>query len=452
MLGWNEQLAVCSQKAISAGNDAVQEVTCDNRMAGSGSLVLFTCDIDAGSLPALQFSNAGDFSSFHHKAIGIKVESYMFQCIETTEKREVKTQGGGKDTITTYRYHRDWKSDAVSSARFGTKSRQARDAFNSGCQGMQNPPWNPRAPKAQRKLAQKMNVGAFTTTMTDKVPIDTPVQLQAPPLGWRTSGAGEFYLGQPSYAQIGDVKVRLMSNSPRNMKATVLGRNDEGMVAKWTAPSSWLCSGFKLSDLRMGTISKEDFFTQLASEATALTWILRFIGFILMWVAFSLCFGPLEVAGDCIPCVGPWIGDGIAAVTCCVACLPATGCTLGVAGLVWMAMRPHIGIPLMLAFVIIFGGLGFYIAKQKRAKQAGQVAVGAPNPNYGAAQVLTMAQPAVAIAQPIAPQPPSRHMQVQAPLESFPGQLVQVQTPDGTTVSVQVPQGIQPGGIFTVSY
>jgi hypothetical protein len=451
MLGWNEQRAVCSQKAISSGKDAVQLVGCDNPMAGSGSLILFACDIDAANLPLLQFSNAGDFSGFQQKSVGIKVESYMYQCIEKDETHEQKTQGGGKKKTHHYTYRQDWRSGVVDSKEFGTHSRQAADAFQAGCKSRQNPQWNPKAPKTATRYASQMKVGAFTTSMTDRVPIDTPVQFSTP-TGWQANGTGSFYFsgvlgGQPSYPQIGDVKVMLKTNNPNNLKATVLGANDVGTIGKWTAPSLWLCSGFTLSDLRMSAISRDDFFNQLASEATAMTWALRLIGFIVMWFAFCLCFGPLEVAGDCIPCVGPWIGDSIAAISCCVACLPATACTLGVAGIVWVAMRPLIGIPCMIAFVIIIGGFGAYIGKQKASKRGGQFATSTPSPNYGAVHVPA---PAVAIAQPVTPQP--RQMQVQAPLGCYPGMEVQFQTPDGTFVKAQVPEGIAPGGFFTASY
>ena len=133
---------------------------------------------------------------------------------------------------------------------------------------------------------------------------------------------------------------------------------------------------------------------------------LRFLGFALAWVAFCLLAGPLEVAVDCIPCIGPMLGNAVSAITCCVprqqqkrlvqnhgpfinqcamidmmapffglchvqkrtkkdkkknwhvatknakvSCIPATACTMGVVGVVWLAMRPMIGIPLIILFV-----------------------------------------------------------------------------------------------------
>jgi len=408
MLGWNERQAVCSQRAISAGKDVVKTIDCDNAIAQSGSLVTFSCDIDKKSLAVLQGSSWKDFSGFQYQQVGISIESYMYQCVEESQKHDQKVQGGGKKTVTTYTYKKDWRKEEISSGQFGTHSPQARDAFNSGCGGNQNKRWDERAPKSTKPIyQQQMKVGAFTTMsdLIQTVPIDTPVDTTSAkfstPSSWQKTGTGSFYLarygGQPSHPQVGDMKVVLKSSNPNNMKQTVLGKNEAGTINKWIAPSSWLCSGYSLYNLRQGTISKDDLFTQLSNESTGLTWTLRLIGFIVMWVAFCLCFGPLEVAGDCIPCVGPFIGDSIAAISCCVACLPATACTLGVAGAVWVVMRPLIGIPCMIAFVIIIGGFVVYIGKQKAAKRGGPIATGIPNPNYGAA--YPQAYPSAPIAQ-----------------------------------------------------
>lgn len=97
------------------------------------------------------------------------------------------------------------------------------------------------------------------------------------------------------------------------------------------------------------------------------TWLLRLLGFVLAWVAFCLLAGPLEIAADCIPCIGPMLGNAVSAVICCVSCLPATACTMGVVGVVWVAMRPMIGIPLLIIFLVVM--IGMAIWKWKFAKK-----------------------------------------------------------------------------------
>merc|ERR1712151_1132421 len=116
---------------------------------------------------------------------------------------------------------------------------------------------------------------------------------------------------------------------------TLIGMNDGGILAKWTAPSSWGCSNYGLEKLYMGTLPKEQLFANMETESQALTWLLRALGFALMWVAFALMFGPLGVVADCIPCIGPMLGDSIETITCCISCLPATACCSLVVGVVW---------------------------------------------------------------------------------------------------------------------
>lgn len=459
LLGWNERRAVCDQKAITSGEDAVMQVGCSDGSAGSGSLVLFSCDIATSSLPMMHLSSS-DFAGVQVQGTGLRVASEMYQCVESDQSRTEKTSGGGTRTIHTYTYHREWSSTPIDSSSFHAIH---SDNFRMNC-GQMNPSWGASIPSSGSIYAPQMAVGAFSTTMTSKVPLNTPITGSArPPSGWSQTGTGSFYKGKDvSRPTIGDVKVTLYSNDPNSLRATVLGENSNGQITKWGAPSSWLCSGFSLSDLRMGTLSKAQLFDMLASEANVLTWILRAVGFGLMWLAFCLCFGPLEVAGDCIPCIGPCIGDSIHAISCCVACLPATACTLGIVGVVWVAMRPMVGIPLMLLNLAIMAGLGYYIAKTRAAKQGGRVIMVGENPDTGATGLLpgTAAQaPAAAVTVAMAqayPQPQvqatQRQMQVQVPAGFGPGQLIQFQTPDGSMMQATVPQGVAPGGIFMVNY
>ncbi|CAJ1341074.1 unnamed protein product [Effrenium voratum] len=150
---------------------------------------------------------------------------------------------------------------------------------------------------------------------------------------------------------IGDMRVVIKGTDWSNTAVTVLGKNSGGTIQVWTAPDSWLCSGYSLLDLRMGSLEISAVFDAMRAESNGMTWILRIVGFVLAWLAFCLLGGPLEVAADCIPCVGPCLGDMVSAIVCCVSCVPATACTLGVVGVVWVAMRPLVGIPLMLIFM-----------------------------------------------------------------------------------------------------
>jgi len=362
LLGWNERRAVCAEKAISAGKDVVKEVGCDDKSAGSGSLVMFSCDIMQEKLPKLSNNDGSDFNGVQVQGTGFKVDSAMYQCVETKHEQKTKDKGGGggETTKTTYTYGKEWKSSPIDSSRFHEK--------NPICGGG-NPTWPSNAPRSVEKYQPEMDVGVFTTTWTNKVPLTSPVPNAETPSGW-TLKDDTFLRMKGGAPEIGDVRVKLYTNDPTKLGVTVLGENDNGKIASWTAPDAWLCSGFSVSDLRLGTLSKENLFKAIQAESNSLTMILRLVGFCIMWYAFFLCFGPLEVAADCIPCIGPSLGDCIQVASVIVSCCPATACTLGVCGVVWVVMRPLVGIPLILVWVLIMSGLGYRFMKTRSEKQA----------------------------------------------------------------------------------
>jgi len=63
------------------------------------------------------------------------------------------------------------------------------------------------------------------------------------------------------------------------------------------------------------------------------------------------------------------LGDQIEAIACCISCFPACACSLGVIGVVYVAMRPLIGIPMLLIFVgTMAAGVLFKMNSSKNAE------------------------------------------------------------------------------------
>merc|ERR1712241_614087 len=106
----------------------------------------------------------------------------------------------------------------------------------------------------------------------------------------------------------------------------------------------------------------------MEAESSAVTWIVRFAAIIFLWMGFCCIFKPLEVAADCIPCIGPYLGNSVSCIISCVTCPVALGCGFGVAGIVWVVMRPLIGGSMLVLFCLCFGGAFAlkFLAKQKK--------------------------------------------------------------------------------------
>lgn len=466
LLGWNERRAVCSDRAISAGENTVTEIGCTNVNEATGSLVMLACDIQKAGLPS--FSPGGDFGgSFQFTGVGLRSDAEMLQCVETEhdETHKDKGGGGGTTTIKTYTYSTEWKSEYVNSRNFNSKGRSSSN-FARNC-GHDNPNWPGGLPRSGPQYAKSMKLGdgGFTTSLTSSVPLDTPLfGDKTPPHGWQLAGSQfeSITWETDRNTGIGRVRASFYGNDWTHPEATLLGQNNNGNVVPWTAPDSWLCSGFELNKLKMGSLTRAQLFQSLRDENTTITWVVRIVGCGLLWMAFAMMFGPLEVAADCIPCVGPYLGDSISSITCCISCFPGIGCCLGVAGVVWVAMRPLIGIPLMLAWLLILGGfIGFIVKKRAEKRQVRDIeapgmgmGMNAPLAAGGVPYAAQAAQPtpqALPMAQAVPAQPAPRQMQVQVPAGYGPGMALQVNTPSGP-VQVTIPEGFGPGTTFMFSY
>eukprot|EP00930_Biecheleria_cincta_P058995 TRINITY_DN44769_c0_g1_i1.p1 TRINITY_DN44769_c0_g1~~TRINITY_DN44769_c0_g1_i1.p1 ORF type:complete len:511 (-),score=85.75 TRINITY_DN44769_c0_g1_i1:247-1779(-) len=364
ILGWNEKRSVCDSKAIAAGMEKVMDVACNSARAGDGELVMFQCDLNKTGLAPGSLLTYSSFSTTlsSYVGTGLKIHAEMYQCIEHEHSESKKDNvGGGKTTIKTYTYSREWRSSWVDSTKFHKVGSQA---FNDGC-GDLHPSWSADVPESKSVYADAVKAGVFNLegTLIQKISLETPISTGRAPQGWTKNGQifeTNMYVVSSRVNNLGAMRVAFYGTDWNKPKVTVLGKNSGGKIVKWTAPDDWLCSGFQLQDLRMGSMSKDSLFEALREEASSLTIVLRIVGFVLSWIAFCLLAGPLEVAADCIPCVGPCLGDMISAIACCVSCMPATACTLGVIGIVWVAMRPMVGIPLMAIFVIVMGGFAYW--------------------------------------------------------------------------------------------
>lgn len=351
LLGWNEKRDVCEQKAILAGDSNYKGVTCTDSSEHEGELVFFNCNLLQDGLAAQGFSGFGGgvFASTlsGYVGTGIKVEAEMLQCTERSESRKDNVGGG---TTTYYNYDRAWRSSWIDPYRF-----HDRDKARDQCAGLQ-PSWPPEVPPTGSYYVNTVMADVWTlpTSLVRKIPLDTSITGTAP-AGWQRSEGSLFTFGTGN--SIGDIRIRFKGNNWNNVAVSVLGKNLMGTIQDWVAPDDWLCSGYTLQDLRMGTIEISKMWEMQRAESSGMTWALRFLGFALAWIAFCLLAGPLEVATDCIPCIGPMLGNAVSAIACCVSCLPATACTMGVVGVVWIVMRPMVGIPLIIIFLLVMIGM-----------------------------------------------------------------------------------------------
>ena len=166
-----------------------------------------------------------------------------------------------------------------------------------------------------------------------------------------------FYLGaDPNAPQIGDVRVTFeIVEAPRS--ATVVSQQNGDSFVPYQAKTG----AVELLSNKIDTA--EAMFAQ-AKRGNAMTgWILRLVGFAMMFFGFGAIFKPLDVLADIVPFLGSLVALGTGLVSFALA-LCGSLTTIAVA---WLWFRPLIAVPLLVAAV---GSLVWLFVKAKGAKAA----------------------------------------------------------------------------------
>jgi hypothetical protein len=396
VLFWGEGRAVKRAKDLEEGRGAVLSVDPKSvDPANDKKLVHFSAMATAdGAL------NDPMFAVTLPNAIKLKrqVEMYQWKEHKKTEKR--KKMGGGEETRTTYSYSKTWDDDLIDSSDFHS---------NSESRGKNNPKaklWNGKECRNEEWTADLVTAGAFTLpkamlgdlddyqtlptsaanaslasdTAVESGGVDpTPVKPTLPP-GLKTSG-DSFYTGNPSDPQIGDLRITLKAIKPQDV--TVLGVQTGSTLSAYQTKT-----GNTLMELRPGAMSAEQFFSQLNTENTITTWIIRIVGFLAVWIGLMILLNPLKVLADVVPALGSIAGFGIALVTFFIALI----ITLVTIAIGWIFYRPLLGI-----ILLAVAALAIYGLRRMRAKTPPP-----PLPAFPTAPPIP-----VGAAAPLPPLPPS---------------------------------------------
>ena len=120
---------------------------------------------------------------------------------------------------------------------------------------------------------------------------------------------GVFYLGaDAAQPRIGDLRISY-TVTPAG-PVSIVGRQSGVDFAPYQTQA-----GDRLLMVKPGTISAADMFKEANREAAILTWVLRFIGALVMFVGFALMLNPLVVVADVVPFIGNVLGAGASLVS-----------------------------------------------------------------------------------------------------------------------------------------
>lgn len=192
----------------------------------------------------------------------------MFAWVEEKKEEEREKFGGGTEVITTYNYVKEWTSSPENSGNFAHP-----EGHENPRQTIEKKEWRVSAAK----------VGAYNIQ---------PKEIELP----SANPIGDFiFLGKGTSGapQIGDQRLRYRA-VPNNIFVTAFGKLSGDTVVPY-----WFKGEDKL--YRALTGDRENAIATLKTEHKMMTWILRGVGFVMMWFGLSLVFGPFLALAGVLP-------------------------------------------------------------------------------------------------------------------------------------------------------
>ena len=346
LLFWNEGRAVKRHKTLQEGAGAVVSVASDKvDAANEGKLVHLSGVADT--------TETLTDAKFGVSVQGLKLRrsAEMFQWKESTKTEKVKKLGGKEETRTTYTYSKEWSPTLIKSGDFKKPA------------GHENPASMPVSSNTWQAREVRLGAFALTDRLVGKINAwediaiasgaEVPAGLDE---GMKVANGG-YYLGaDPGSPQVGDLRVSFAKVMPTEV--SVVSKQVQGSFEPYVSKV-----GGNLELLEAGVHSAEAMFAAAEASNRMMTWILRLVGFVVMFIGLGLILRPLRVVADVLPLAGSVVGMGIGFVSFIVAAIVS----LVVIAAAWIFYRPLLGI----ALLVLVAGLTVWLVKRRsKAKVA----------------------------------------------------------------------------------
>ena len=352
ILFWNEGRAVKTAKTISEGAQAAIAVAANVvNPANEGKLVYLT-----GRAESHETLTDPVFGVTAPQAIKLLRTVEMYQWKESSQSKTEKNLGGSTTTEKTYSYTKEWSSSLVPSKDFKLSAEHV------------NPSALPYP--TTTVAASAVTVGAFSLTPAQVAQLEAAVPLAVDktavlPAKCKVEGQGLYLGADARQPQVGDLRV--------NFK--VLTTEEVSLIAQQagTRFTPYITKTSKAFDvIREGTHSLAALIEQEKSSNSSLTWLLRGLGLVLLFIGVRMVLSPLEVLMDIVPFLGDLLGVGLSLVALVVALSVGT-VTIAVA---WIVYRPLLAVGLL----AVAGGLGYVMWQRMQQRKLSQ-ATPANNPD-----------------------------------------------------------------------
>jgi hypothetical protein len=342
LLSWNEGRAVQAIRGLGEAAGAVIESPADTVTPGNEGKLVHVVGKAESTTPIQDSDLALSFDN--QVAVDRTVEMYQWK-----EKKEEKTQdntGGSQTTTTTYTYSQGWSDGPVDSSSFAHP------------EGHENPQMAFTSHKFSAGDA-KLGGYALDDTTLGMIDASSPLKPDAPD-GWTQNGANLYKGENPATPVVGDLRVHYTGLPSGTTVSVLAGQSHDGFAPYTTS------NGYQIHLARAGNAPASQMIADQQSAEAMMTWILRAVGFVVVFVGFAMFFGPIATLASVLPFLGSLV-RGATSFFAFVLAVPVTLVTIAIA---WLAFRPLIGGGmLILAAAALYG-----LWRWHHSRSAGHVA------------------------------------------------------------------------------
>lgn len=344
LLWWNEGRAVKTAKDLADGESSVISLESAGHIdsATRNELVHLSGRAESGEMLR------DDSFDIEVPALKLRRTVEMLQWRENAESKTRTKLGGGTETETVFTYEKAWSDNLIDSSRF----ENAQDYLNPTAK-----------PLVSREVeAKEIRLGAYRLGPGLVAKLNRFEELPPPadlPVGHTTQGHVIFRGADPATPQIGDLRITFKAAMPADI--SVVARNQNGLLDGYP-----MKRGSTLQLLEYGEKDAADMFETAKNANKTLTFGLRILGIILLFVGAKSVLGPLAVVADVLPFLGRVTRAGSTLLAAVVA-LPVAFLTIAIA---WISHRPLLGVGLIVAGLVS----GFFLMRLARKRGATQAA------------------------------------------------------------------------------
>eukprot|EP00545_Synedropsis_sp_CCMP1620_P007414 CAMPEP_0119012792 /NCGR_PEP_ID=MMETSP1176-20130426/7604_1 /TAXON_ID=265551 /ORGANISM="Synedropsis recta cf, Strain CCMP1620" /LENGTH=408 /DNA_ID=CAMNT_0006965819 /DNA_START=37 /DNA_END=1263 /DNA_ORIENTATION=+ len=368
LLFWNEGRAVARYKDLQESANLVVSIDDISSLNSDmeGKLVHMTGD----AVPDTDLQD----SIFGVITDGLKLrrDVQMYQWVETSSSKTAKNTGGSTKTVTKYTYNQAWRDTLVHSNNFN----QPRGHTNPSYMEFEKTAVSASTVNfgAHSLSSGIMNAMNWFTSMES-------VSLESIPQGSSAENAklvgnNVFYFGDdPAYPTIGDTKVTFDYVPSGTVSLMAVQTGD-------TFSPYTTSRGGSVMFVRKGIVSAEDMLLQAEQDNEMFTWVLRIVGFFLMYFGFSAVLQPLIVFADFFPLIGNILAEGVVP---CLAFVVTSAIASLVVAISWLYYRPLLGVALLL----VSSGLSYFIYKHAKENQESPIVSNSERYEMVKTQVVT---------------------------------------------------------------